>query len=128
MPRGYIFVLTITKQINKIMENLNTINEVKNLFKNNFTNLFDGKLIELNEATIKVNASYDDGEGSFTQPELILNAFDNHCDEDALATMIEAINEDWVEVEFKKNGDDYIITAGNQDNIYVIKLQVIRIN
>ena len=40
---------------------------------------------------------------------------------------LEAIKEEWAEVEYKKEGDDYVIAAGNNDAVYSIKLQVIRI-
>jgi hypothetical protein len=109
------------------MTTINTIQSVKSLFKSNFTPLFDGKLIELNEATIKVIASYEDGEGGFCEPELIMDCFNNKIDDDAIATMLEAIEEEWVEVEFKKENDDYVITAGNNEAVYVIRLQIFRI-
>ena len=109
------------------MMTTNTMQEVKQLFKSNFTNLFDGKLINLNEATIKVMASYEDGVGGFDKPELIMDCFNNIVDYEAIATMLEAIEEEWVEVDFKKENDDYVITAGNNEAVYVIKLQIFRI-
>ena len=44
-----------------------------------------------------------------------------------MTTLIEAIEEEWVEVDFKKENDDYVITAGNNEAVYVIKLQIFRI-
>ncbi len=105
------------------MKTLNTIQKVKQLFEKNFTTL-NSKLIDLNEVTIKVKASFDDGESGFTDSELILNCFDNTSDEEALDTMLEAIEEEWVEVEFKKVGNDYIITAGNAEGVYVLMFQL----
>jgi hypothetical protein len=110
------------------MTTANNIQSVKNIFKSNFKDLFNGKLIELNEKTIRVNASYEDGEGGFCEPELIMDCFKNTIDNNAISTMLEAINEEWVEVEFKKEKDDYIITAGNNESVYVIKIQVLRVN
>lgn len=110
------------------MTTTNAIKEVKNLFKSNFTNLFDGKLIKLNEATIKVIASFEDGEGGFYEPELIFDAFNNKIDEEAVNNMLEQINDEYLDVDFKKENDDYVITAGNNENFYVIKLQIFIIN
>jgi hypothetical protein len=113
-----------------MMQKLNKMktqtNKIKNLFTSNFATLSPA-LFDLNGTTLKVNASYEDGEGDFYSPELILNAFDRTFDKDALDTMIEAIEEEYVEVEFKKENDDYIITAGNNEGVYVMKLQVIRV-
>lgn len=104
-----------------------TTDAVKKLFKNNFTNLFNGELIELNQATIKIMASYEDMDGGFCDPELILDAYNNKFDEESLKTMLNDIEEDYLEVDYKKENDDYIITAGNNEAVYVIRLQVIRI-
>lgn len=109
------------------MELLNLTQSVKNIFKNNFTNLFNGKLIELNQATIRVMASYEDNEGGFYEPELILDAYNNKIDEESVQNMLNDIEEEYLEVDYKKENDDYIITAGNNEAVYVIKLQVIRI-
>ena len=124
--RTYLNTYQIKLKI-EIMMTTNTMQEVKQLFKSNFTNLFDGKLINLNEATIKVMASYEDGVGGFDKPELIMDCFNNIVDYEAIATMLEAIEEEWVEVDFKKENDDYVITAGNNEAVYVIKLQIFRI-
>ena len=105
----------------------NKTQSVQDLFKSGFTSLSDGKLVELNEATIKVMASYEDGEGGFCEPETILDAFNNTLDDTAIATMLEAIEQEWVEVFYKKENDDYIITAGNNEAVYAIKLQIFRI-
>ena len=72
-------------------------------------------------------ASFEDGEGGFCEPELILDAFNNKVDEEAINNMLEQINDEHLEVNFKKENDDYVITAGNNENVYVIKLQIFRI-
>lgn len=105
-----------------------TIETVKNLFKSNFSELKFGKLVDLNEATIKIMASFENTEeGGFYDPELILDAFNNKIDEEAVKTMLEAIKEGYVEVASKKEGDDYIITAGYEEAVYIIRLQIFRI-
>jgi len=100
---------------------------IKEIFKSNFSNLSDGKLINLNESTIKVMASYEDGEGGFDEAEVILDNFNNKIEEQSVEDMLEAIEEGWLEVDFKKQNDDYIITAGNNEVVYVASLQVFRV-
>lgn len=104
-----------------------SIEQIKKLFKSNFSNLFNGKLIELNEASFEVMASFEDNEGGYFDPELILDAFNNKVNEEEISTMFTAIKNDELELEFKNENDDYIITAGNNEAVYVIKLQIFRI-
>ena len=52
-----------------------TLKSIKNLFTSNFATL-SPRIYDLNAATLKVNASFE-YEGEFTEPELIVNTFNN---------------------------------------------------
>jgi hypothetical protein len=106
------------------METSKSIQSVKSLFKSNFTELLNGKLIELNQSSIKVMASYENNEGGFYEPQLIMEISSNKVDEEAISEMLEAIDEGWVEIVCKKQNHDYIITAGSNEVVYVIKMQI----
>lgn len=100
---------------------------LKSLFTSNFATL-SPKTFDLNSNTIKVFASYEDGEGGFYEAETILDAFAGQSDEEAVNNMLEGIADDCFEVEFKKEGNDYVITAGNSEAVYAIRLQIFRLN
>lgn len=130
----YIYVIAYLCSIkvinhNQILIKMTTTNqtaELKKIFTSHFATL-NPLLWDLNEATLKVMASYEDGEGGFYEPELILDGFNETSDEDALNTMLEDIHEEWLEVSYKKEGYDYIITAGSPEAVYAIRLHVFRI-
>ena len=99
--------------------------QIKNLFVNNFS--LTSRLYDMNVATLKVNASFE-YEGEFSEPELILNAYDNVINEEEIKNMLEMFGyDDFEEVTFKKENNDYIITAGCSEAVYVLKLQILRV-
>lgn len=103
-----------------------TLESIKKIFTNNFATL-KPTLFDMNVATLKVNASFE-YEGEFTEPELIVNVYDNVINEEEVSNMIEMFEEDmFEEVNFKSENDDYIITAGCPDAVYSLKLQILRI-
>jgi ribosomal protein L16 Arg81 hydroxylase len=103
-----------------------TLEQIKNLFTSNFATL-SPRVYDLNAATLKVSASFE-YEGEFTEPELIVNVYDNVINEEESATMIQMFNDDvFEEVNFKSEKDDYIITAGCSEAVYSLRLQIIRI-
>ena len=103
-----------------------TLESIKNLFTSNFATL-SPRVYDLNAATLKVNASFE-YEGEFTEPELIVNAFDNEVNEEEVKNMLDMFEEDmFEEVNYECVNDDYIITAGCPEAVYSLKLQKIRI-
>lgn len=103
-----------------------TLESIKNLFTSNFATLRPS-LFDMNIATLKVNASFE-YEGEFTEPELIVNVYDNEVNEEESLNMIQMFEDDmFEEVNFKSENDDYIITAGCPEAVYSLKLQILRI-
>ena len=105
---------------------MTTLNSIKNLFTTNFATL-SPIVYDLNAVTLKVNASFE-YEGEFTEPELIVNAFNNELNEEEVKNMLEMFEEEmFEEVTLKCKNEDYIITAGCPEAVYSLRLQVIRI-
>lgn len=103
-----------------------TLKSIKNLFTSNFNEL-KPTVYDLNEVTLKVNASFE-YEGEFTEPELIVNVFDNMINEEEVKNMLDMFEEEmFEEVNCKCVNDDYYIIAGCPEAVYSLKLQVIRI-
>jgi len=100
--------------------------EIESLFTSNFETL-SPRIYDFNAATLKVNASFE-YEGEFTDPELIVNAFDNEVNEEEVKNMVDMFKQDlFEEVNYKRVNDDYFITAGCPEVVYSLKLQVMRI-
>ena len=103
-----------------------SIEQIKNIFTSNFATL-KPTLFDMNVATLKVNASFE-YEGEFTDPELIVNVYDNVINEEEVSNMIQMFEDDmFEEVTFKCEKDDYIISAGCPEVVYSMKLQILRI-
>jgi len=102
------------------------LKSIKNLFTSNFATLRP-TLFDMNAATLKVNASFE-YEGEFTEPELIVNVYDNAINEEEVSNMIQMFEDDmFEEVNLKSENDDYIITAGCPEAVYSLRLQILRI-
>ena len=103
-----------------------SIEQIKNIFTSNFATL-KPTLFDMNVATLKVNASFE-YEGEFTEPELIVNVYDNVINEEEVSNMIQMFEDDmFEEVTYKSVNDDYIISAGCPEAVYSLKLQILRI-